>query len=58
MIYKREFSIEKPNQYEASSSAELALNAGDKGAEQTRARNAIFKSPAHLIHFLNNYMLK
>jgi hypothetical protein len=33
-------------------------NAGDKGAEQTRARNAIFKSPTHLIHFLNNYMLK
>jgi hypothetical protein len=36
----------------------LDHNAGDKGAEQTRARNAIFKSPTHLIHFLNNYMLK
>jgi hypothetical protein len=34
------------------------FNAEDKGAERTRARNAIFKSPAHLIHFLNNYMLK
>ena len=34
------------------------INAGDKGAGRTRARDAIFKSPAHLIHFLNNYVLK
>jgi hypothetical protein len=35
-----------------------APNAEDKGAGRTRARDAIFKSPAHLIHFLNNYVLK
>jgi hypothetical protein len=42
----------------ASVLSNKAYNAEDKGAGWTRARDAIFKSPAHLIHFLNNYVLK
>jgi hypothetical protein len=34
------------------------VNAGDQGAEQMGARNAIFKSASQTIHFLNDYNFK
>jgi uncharacterized protein YggE len=34
---------------------QLNVNVGDQGAEQTGARNAIFKSASQTIHFLNDH---